>query len=162
MQMEGDPAKTAFSKVDHAARAERSHFQSRFFGHFFEKCPILDCLNLQWHSADETVRSQCSTSVPRVSGVQTPSPSTIHCRLVKILVASERATTKPLGPMMDSYHARSNSLGPHSVLCHRSGQEVASRWLTSGEHLATSPFPLEPSNQRRRCKFNELAIFTGV
>jgi hypothetical protein len=38
---------------------------------------------------------------------------TAHPRMVKILVASERATTQPLRHRMDSYHARSVSLGAH-------------------------------------------------
>src|SRR5215831_9649390 len=41
----------------------------------------------------------------------------------KILIgASERARTESLGSMMDSYHARSVSLGTHSVICDASCQ----------------------------------------
>src|SRR5215471_13685314 len=62
----------------------------------------------------------------------------------KILVgASERARTESLGSMMDSYHARSVSLGTHSVICDgscQSGIVAAKRILGSREsHFHSTP-----------------------
>src|SRR5215831_11253173 len=68
--------------------------------------------------------------------------------MVKILVVpSEHVRTESQAFMMDSYHARSISLGTHSVICDRSSQSriVAAKRVSCGRESHSQSTPASPT-----------------
>src|SRR5215831_13777174 len=68
--------------------------------------------------------------------------------MVKIFVVpSEHVRTESQACMMDSYHARSISLGTHSVICDRSSQPriVAAKRVSYGQESHSQSTPASPT-----------------